>query len=330
MKKLTQLTKTQIEIISDFSPLTKKIALDMVAAGKSDCELIWLESINEEETKLKNHWFSQMLGDMKSQRYDGRIGQLYDELCKNQNRGNSIIKSARLQEITNRTVNVENIYAKFERYAAQNDGHQCDNFYTLLTLYQNRIKRFDETAYTELTQNSAKIEEIVTRFTQEEKERDLAVEDMLYIIQTIKHINFYRRRGQLPSPELLKTALDSRYADAPKILDEQAKLVLSTYNAYKDEFLAEKVKQICYTFIAESFKTAKRAHPQLIAFLFLGKWISEETFILLKDSYPMIMTMGMAPLILAELKKITLAITDETKLTDTHKYAITLQRIYSK
>lgn len=330
MNKKIKLTEEQIDIISDFNTLTKRIAIEMFLAGKSSSEVFLLESINEEETKIKNQWFSQMLKDMKSQRYDGRIADLFEELKKNQNNKLSLSKSEQLREISDRTVNVDKILSKFEKYASRNNGHQCDNFYFYLNLYKERILRFDEVAYTELTQKNSSIKEIVEHFRQEETMLDISLENMLYITQTIKHINFYKSRGIPATIELLRTALDARYCYDAKILEEQAKLVISTYGSYKNTFQAEKIKDLCYEFIYNSFQVAHRAHPLLISFLFLGKWISPKTFDLLRESYDIITKFGMKHMILSELRKFTSTITDDTELSDTHKYALTLERIYNK
>ncbi len=259
------------------------------------------------EKNLKNIWKRQMLKVMKKRRYQGKAGYLYWSLISD--------------------VNIDKIIAKCKRNIAKQDDKDLKHLLGQLIHFKNKIKHFNLYAF-EMLSNGKTPADIMNKAQELDKQEEIDNENKLFIVQTLKHLLYLSERGIPPTLELLKIALNTEYSYDSEILDNQAQVVMSTYQATKDIGEAAKIKNFCYEFIARTFTVAERADAILISFLFLGNWVSEETFRTLYQAYPCIHKNGMDALVYMPIKPLAAAIDKTKPLSQSEKYILSIAEIY--
>ena len=172
------------------------------------------------------------------------------------------------------------------------------------------------------------MEEISNWIQELNRQEEIDDENCLFILQTLKHIKKLRKLGIMPSFDLLKIALDSRYTDDPELLQEQSYLVNDCYDDKNFTDAATSVKNLCYEFIQGSIDTTGYFHPNLVHFLFKGDWVSEKTFRLLLYAKDAVFENGMQALVQLQINKIYLTIKDKNELSEEDKFIITLAHKY--
>lgn len=154
-----------------------------------------------------------------------------------------------------------------------------------------------------------------------------------YCIHTIKILNFKMENKEQFSSRLFSIALDPSFSSDPEIYLAQSALVRMSYDAIEDKQKYEKVKKICYDFIAASFSFELGTTGPLVDYLFAGDWISEKTLRLLISNKDKIRKGGFDKLILGHVKKLYNQIysedVSEKEFTDSDKRVMTLFKEFS-
>ena len=302
-------TPEEKKLLSSSATVARKWLFTRLAQGENLQELKQTcTTMSIAEKNLKQIWKRQMLKVMKKRRYQGQAGYLYVSLLAS-------------------TVNIDKVIAKCKKAIAKQEDKDLKHMLGQLIHFKNKVKHFNLYAFEML--NEGKTPAAILDKAQElDKREEIDNENKLFVIQTLKHLLYLNERGIPPTLNLLKIALNAEYSYDPEILDDQAQVVMSTYQATEDTCEAIKIKKFCYEFIARTFTVAERADAVLIGFLFLGNWVSEETFRTLYQAYPCIHKNGMDALVYTPVKPLAEAIDKNKTLSQSEKYILSIAEMY--
>lgn len=304
-KKFASSLNSETRKISDF--LSKEYSLDEILA-------LVLE-LNHQESNLITD-LQNRLGNIK---FHKSVQTLCDKISKTAPA--SLLAEAQKQlDTLNDTQSEKQPTAATLKKAA--DLHL---FIRLLTPYATLFKRCTEAA------KQSNFEQIKQIFAQTVTDGRVYDEDRLYLLQTIKHVTFIlKNKISLTYRDifLFAIAFNSDFSDEIALYQKQTDLLLSTYKAISDPAMAQKVKEICYKFIAEVFKRHNILSASLILFPFWGGWISRETYELFSHNLNYLDKFGLKELVLTETlklyKEVEKKFATNEPLSESDKYVISL------
>lgn len=156
------------------------------------------------------------------------------------------------------------------------------------------------------------------------------------IKNAIKEASQAFERGETPSIELLKLALDPKASADNDIYAKQVSLVTKTYivvekNNITQRDVPDEIKKITFNFIKGCAEYASYLHVNLINYIFLNETISEEAFDLLVKMKADITRVGMGILPFANAKSLVEAkgLLNKKNTTAAEKRLIAIMELYA-
>ncbi len=305
--------------LKGYFPLTRKYAFFLLQESNLPLSAICKKCsfINRTEINIISIWKNKMLGKMRHRHFEN-VARFYFK---------------RLQEPE---PNLERILTQAEKTLANLEGEtkqiletkdELQVFISLIKGYKKKIHMFNEKGF-ELLVKEGNIEKFQRWLHELDVQEEIDDENRLFILQTLKHINILHRHNIMPGYDLLKIALNSKYADDAELLNAQALLVNNCYDENNFTEAAMRIRNLCYDFIRGSIKTANYFHPSLVLFLFKGNWISEQTFQLLMAAKEAVFKNGMQAFVQMYIKKSYEQVLLKQKISAEDTYVIQIARAY--
>lgn len=331
---MRKLTKEEKIALKPLSALTRKYAYYLLQNGDSlEVVIAKITPILSTENFLKDGvWKSRMLDKMKHRHFDNAAKWFLKKLQEPQPNMEQVLKEAEkcLTEFQKSIPKIKPTDSHEDMQCFHNMVNNVNDlkaFISYINGYKKRIKFFDKQAFDMLVEGKS-WEEITNWIQELNHQEEIDSENRLFILQTLKHIKKLKNLGIMPTCDLLKIALDSKYSDDPELLQEQSLLVNDCYDDENFTNAAIGIKKLCYKFIQGSIETAGYFHPNLALFLFKGDWVSEHTFHLLLQAKESVFNNGMQAIIQCQINKIYSQVKEKTELSTEDKYIITLAKQY--
>lgn len=273
---MKQLNFEEKKILAAAQPITRKFFFNKLQNGSELTPdfVKRFEEINSAETDLYQKWHKKCLSDMKRVKLHLTISELFEQIADpevNVKQALAIAKRAQRSK-------------KYE-----NKRKQVEKMIDLLQSLAERESKIYYLATERLESNPSAItiallgNEIGTLGA-------INSEDLLYLKQSIKHVNCRRALKAPVSVHELYQALEPRFAYMDKIYDQQIQIVVDSCN--NDGAIPEDIKDVIFEFIRESAKVVGRMEAKFVACLFKNWQVSNKAFKLFSELEDIIKSNG--------------------------------------
>lgn len=313
MKKLSCEEK---KLLAAAQPVTRKFFYGKLQNG-SELTPEFLQlfmQIDNAEKELYQKWHKKCLSDMKRVKLHLTVSSLFEQIADpdvNVKQALAIAKRARLsKEYESKRKQVEKMVDLIQALAERES-----KFYYLAS---ERLEVKPNAITIALLGN-----ELGTLGA-------IDSEDLLYLKQSIKHVNCRRALKAPVSVHELYQALEPRFAYMDKIYEQQIHLVVDSCK--NDGAIPEEIKDVIFDFIRESAKIVGRMEAKFVACLFKNKQVSNKAFKLFCELEDIIKSNGINYMVASMCERIIerrdLKSKKLTELTDSDLNIIRLQEMF--
>lgn len=310
-----RLTQEEFELLTGLQPTARKWMIYQIGQGKRFTTIPeTVLKLSELESSLRITWKENTLKEMRFYKF----------------RNDPNLEAyAFLQEFINNAVSYEKLLSNAKYSYSQNRNKNVFRFLNLLKKYTMKIADFQKYAF-KMFQEGKTVEQIRTLAESKENEDEITAESRLFTKQAIKHTIFMQSRN-IPVPlNILEIALNCRFSDDAKIMEDQTNIIRATYGAYKDPAESSQIMSFCFRFIAKAFNVAPCPNPILIDYLLLEDRISDVTFEIWTEVFPAINRAGMNVLVYEAVKKLADKISRSQKeLSSSDRNIIAVMEMYN-
>ena len=315
-----KLSLKEAAVFKNMERTSRKIVYKELEKGKEFSEILdqYCEIIAFEK-KLKTLWHNNLIKILSDSGFDGYIYNLFQNICKKDE-----CKRKRVKQV----------YPKALKYANKlsqkgKPSNQAELFIQITHDYLQKKENLNRDIE-EMIEQKVPVSELIQKLFQKYEEEENKREEKIFLIQTIKHIKNQQKQKKIIAPELIKIALDSRFSYDNKVFKAQIEIMHQTYYFDDNSLRARKTKKICYDFIEEILLHQKRVSGEVISFLFLGDWISDETTKLLYRAKDILIETGLNYPVFHKIKRLyeKIDLSSEQKLNASEKLIITLHETF--
>lgn len=291
-----KLSNVDIEYLNSLAPVTRKLVFYKLQ--NEDISLDEILFFTKQLNNFENNMKSTFIARMKREHFSDTAADLF-------------------MAFQNKNVNSFHLYTETKKLVSASDDKQIKTFFEILEPYYLKMKNFNNFASEQV--KSQDLQSILEKAKENAEKEANDDEDRLFIINTLKHLQ-YKQKQKLSYPlSILKLALNTSFSDEMKIIELQKKVVIGTYSYIDyipkddpnwetdDNFCYKRIQQITYNFIGsvlQDDKLRKYIDGNIISFLFKDDNVSPQTAELLCRSEKYIDKAGLKSYVFLEAKKL--------------------------